>query len=128
MAPECLPRHKNAKTPNAQVPGLELAEPLTRGDSLWRRTVYAVLPSSLGPCSCRECLRDESGHKDLRMAARYQHLSPGFLAEAVGTLDAAFGDCHQYVSTGKPVLALELCHPNVTARGALPAAIRAGAF
>jgi len=27
------------------------------------------------------------GHKDLRMAARYQHLSPGFLADAVGTLD-----------------------------------------
>jgi integrase len=24
------------------------------------------------------------GHKDLRMAARYQHLSPAFLADAVG--------------------------------------------
>ena len=32
------------------------------------------------------------GHKDLRMAARYQHLSPAFLAEAVGRLDAVFGD------------------------------------
>ncbi|MGH9468504.1 MAG: tyrosine-type recombinase/integrase [Terriglobales bacterium] len=32
------------------------------------------------------------GHKDLRMAARYQHLSPAFLAEAVGTLDGVFGD------------------------------------
>jgi len=31
------------------------------------------------------------GHKDLRMAARYQHLSPAFLAEAVGRLDSAFG-------------------------------------
>ena len=31
------------------------------------------------------------GHKDLRMAARYQHLSPAFLAEAVGTLDKVFG-------------------------------------
>jgi integrase len=30
------------------------------------------------------------GHKDLRMAARYQHLSPSFLADAVNTLDAAF--------------------------------------
>jgi integrase len=30
------------------------------------------------------------GHKDLRMAARYQHLSPGFLAEAVGRLDSIF--------------------------------------
>ena len=31
------------------------------------------------------------GHKDLRMAARYQHLSPQFLAEAVGRLDSVFG-------------------------------------
>jgi hypothetical protein len=31
------------------------------------------------------------GHKDLRMAARYQHLSPAFLAEAVGRLDIAYG-------------------------------------
>ena len=31
------------------------------------------------------------GHKDLRMAARYQHLNPAFLAEAVGKLDAIFG-------------------------------------
>ena len=31
------------------------------------------------------------GHKDLRMAARYQHLSPAFLAEAVGCLDTVFG-------------------------------------
>jgi len=32
------------------------------------------------------------GHKDLRMAARYQHLSPAYLAEAVGRLDAVFGE------------------------------------
>lgn len=32
------------------------------------------------------------GHRDLRMAARYQHLSPAFLASAVGKLDAVFGD------------------------------------
>lgn len=31
------------------------------------------------------------GHKDLRMAARYQHLSPTFLSEAVGRLDGVFG-------------------------------------
>ncbi len=30
------------------------------------------------------------GHKDLRMAARYQHLSPAFLADAVAQLDGAF--------------------------------------
>lgn len=30
------------------------------------------------------------GHKDLRMAARYQHLSPAFLSEAVGRLDSIF--------------------------------------
>jgi len=32
------------------------------------------------------------GHKDLRMAARYQHLSPAFLADAVSKLDVVFGD------------------------------------
>jgi integrase len=31
------------------------------------------------------------GHKDRRMAARYQHLSPAFMAEAVGRLDGVFG-------------------------------------
>jgi integrase len=31
------------------------------------------------------------GHKDLRMAARYQHLSPAFLADAVSKLDVVFG-------------------------------------
>jgi integrase len=38
------------------------------------------------------------GHKDLRMAARYQHLSPAFLADAVGRLDAIFGDISQHSS------------------------------
>lgn len=41
------------------------------------------------------------GHKDLRMAARYQHLSPTFLADAVGRLDATFSECHQYVTAAK---------------------------
>jgi integrase len=31
------------------------------------------------------------GHKDLRMAVRYQHLSSSFLTEAVGKLDSVFG-------------------------------------
>jgi integrase len=30
------------------------------------------------------------GHKDLRMAARYQHLSPTFLADMVNKLDSAY--------------------------------------
>jgi hypothetical protein len=30
------------------------------------------------------------GHKDLRMAARYQHLSPAYLADAVRRLDLVF--------------------------------------
>ena len=45
------------------------------------------------------------GHKDLRMAARYQHLSPAFLEEAVKGLDTVFGN---------------LCYPGVTAQAALP--------
>ena len=32
------------------------------------------------------------GHKDLRMTARYSHLSPAFLGEAVGRLDAVYDD------------------------------------
>ena len=44
------------------------------------------------------------GHKDLRMAARYQHLSPAFLADAVATLDSVFGiPCYPGV-TGTPQL------------------------
>ena len=31
------------------------------------------------------------GHEDRRMASPYQYLSPSFLAEAVGKLDAVFG-------------------------------------
>jgi integrase len=45
------------------------------------------------------------GHKDLRMAIRYQHLSPAYLAEAVARLDGAFEDtCHQAVTGDVPVL------------------------
>ena len=31
------------------------------------------------------------GHRDPRMAQRYQHLSPGFLSDAVARLDGVFG-------------------------------------
>lgn len=42
------------------------------------------------------------GHKDLRMAQRYQHLSPVFLADAVNRLDTVFGDlCYQDVTKPK---------------------------
>lgn len=52
------------------------------------------------------------GHKDLRMAARYQHLSPGFLAEAVGRLDGVLGEFRypdvtkeKALTSGQPVSA-----------------------
>jgi integrase len=50
------------------------------------------------------------GHKDLRMAARYQHLSPTFLGEAVNRLDSIFGNPR---------------YPGVTTREALPAPLPA---
>jgi integrase len=52
------------------------------------------------------------GHKDLRMAARYQHLSPAFLEKAVRGLDVVFGS---------------LCYPGVTSVAALPEANLASA-
>ena len=36
------------------------------------------------------------GHKDLRMAARYQHLSSDYMTAAVGRLDAAFGTVSEH--------------------------------
>src|SRR5436305_11310055 len=45
------------------------------------------------------------GHKDLRMAARYQHLSPAFLSEAVNKLDVVFGGLrYQDVTAPKTLL------------------------
>ncbi len=47
------------------------------------------------------------GHKDLRMAARYQHHSPAFLAEAAGKLDAVFGELrYQDVTAPKMIEAV----------------------
>jgi integrase len=46
------------------------------------------------------------GHKDLRMAARYQHLSPAFQADAVSRLDSAFAECHPYVTAENAIM----CH------------------
>lgn len=45
------------------------------------------------------------GHKDLRMAARYQHLSPAFLADAVRKLDGVFGEL-SYQDVTVPALQL----------------------
>jgi integrase len=43
------------------------------------------------------------GHKDLRMAARYQHLSGEFLGAAVGRLDAVFGEPKQLEATAEQI-------------------------
>lgn len=52
------------------------------------------------------------GHKDLRMAARYQHLSPAFLGEAVKRLDGVFGEfCYPGVTAPKRLLEGKLPNP-----------------
>ena len=48
------------------------------------------------------------GYKDLRMAQRYQHFSPGFLAEAVNSLDGIFGDLGYQDVTNPEAEKLEL--------------------
>lgn len=44
------------------------------------------------------------GHKDLRMAARYQHLSPTFLITVVNRLDNVFGALRHHTSPAKNYL------------------------
>ena len=46
------------------------------------------------------------GHKDLRMAARYQHLSKQFLADAVRGLDTVVGDL-RYQDVTRPAGQIE---------------------
>jgi integrase len=50
------------------------------------------------------------GHKDLRMAARYQHLSAEFLGAAVGRLDAVFGEPGQLPRREAPPGDREIVH------------------
>jgi integrase len=67
------------------------------------------------------------GHKDLRMAARYQHLSPAFLAEAVGKLDSVFGHVDAVLDTPSGVeIDAEIGagrHHSVTTQRVLPAVV-----
>ena len=46
------------------------------------------------------------GHKDLRMSARYSHLSGQYLGEAVRALDGVFGDL-RYQGVTEPAKLIE---------------------
>jgi len=71
------------------------------------------------------------GHKDLRMAARYQHLSPDFLADAAGKLDGVFGEFSAHSDAASHseigVKSGATCHQSVTAPKALPAVVSVSA-
>jgi hypothetical protein len=47
-------------------------------------------------------IRKRLGHKDLRMTARYAHLSADHLQQAVNSLDAALGSHHARVTLWTP--------------------------
>ena len=96
-----------AKMPSQPI-WFSLANPSHRRMSLWLFCGLAVRSKSL--ISASTILRHTAaswmrmngadihtvalilGHKDLRMAARYQHLSPAFLSDAVMLLDGAFAE------------------------------------
>lgn len=61
------------------------------------------------------------GQEDLRMAARYQHLSPAFLSDAVRKLDGVFGQLSAGLDAATRSETEQNGHPVVTAPKALPA-------
>lgn len=94
-------------------PGAEAGSEVVLAEVLALRPLFLNLQfqADKGSFSETEQLRDRSGlycecahigHKDLRMAARYQHLSRAFLSNAVKLLDGAYADKPKDAANEKP--------------------------
>jgi integrase len=95
--PSCLRRRADEEPDPPLAPSRVVERAGTRQQHTRRHVMTAPI-ASVSRESVRCCggadihtVAQLLGHKDLPMAARYQHLSPAFLADAVATLDRVFG-------------------------------------
>jgi integrase len=104
-------RYVTKRTPNASAHSVQKELNVPKKKGILDFGFHDLRHTAVG-CECKARIFTPSltsGHKALRMASRYQHLSPSFLAEAVGRLDAVFGELrYQDVTPPKMLKAVPL--------------------